>query len=50
MTTLVEHARSMIAATIWADDKILAAADGISEEQYGQLRAQLEHMLGTQRY
>jgi uncharacterized damage-inducible protein DinB len=40
----------MIACTIWADDRILAAADGISDDQYGQLRAQLEHMLGTQRY
>ena len=50
MTTLVDHARSMIACTIWADDRILAAADGISDEQYGQLRAQIEHMLGTQRY
>jgi uncharacterized damage-inducible protein DinB len=50
MTTLVDHARSMIACTIWADDRILAAADGISDEQFGQLRAQFEHMLGTQRY
>lgn len=50
MTTLVNHARSMIAATIWADNRILAAAEGISDEQYGQLRPQFEHMLGTQRY
>jgi uncharacterized damage-inducible protein DinB len=50
MTTLVEHARSMIAATIWADDKLLAAADGISEQQFGELRPQFTHMLGTQRY
>jgi uncharacterized damage-inducible protein DinB len=50
VTTLAEHARSMIAATIWADDKLLAAADGISQEQYGELRAQFSHMLGTQRY
>jgi len=50
MTTLVDHSRSMIAATIWADDRILAAAAGISNEQYAELRAQFEHMLGTQRY
>jgi uncharacterized damage-inducible protein DinB len=50
MTTLAEHARSMIAATVWADGKILAAADGMSAEQYSELRAQFEHMLGTQRY
>ena len=50
MTTLVDHARSMIAATIWADDRIIAAAEGISDEQYAELRAQFEHMLGTQRY
>ncbi len=50
MTTLADHARSMITATIWADDRILAAADGISDEQYAQLRGQFGHMLGTQRY
>lgn len=50
MTTLADHARSMIAATIWADRRILAAAEGISDEQYEQLRSQLEHMLGTQLY
>ena len=50
MTTLVEHARSLIAATIWADDKLLAAAGGVSAEQYGGLSAQFSHMLGTQRY
>jgi len=50
MTTLVDHARSMIACTIWADDRILTAADGITDEQYSQLRAQFEHMLGTRRY
>ena len=50
MTTLVDHARSMIACTIWADDRILTAAGGITDEQYGQLRAQVEHMRGTQRY
>jgi uncharacterized damage-inducible protein DinB len=50
MTTLVEHARALIAFTIWADDRILAAADGISDEQYAQLRSQFEHMLGTRRY
>jgi uncharacterized damage-inducible protein DinB len=50
MTTLVEHARALIAFTIWADDRILAAADGISDEQYARLRGQFEHMLGTRRY
>jgi uncharacterized damage-inducible protein DinB len=50
MTTLADHARSMIASTIWADSRILTAAEGISGEQYAQLRSQLEHMLGTQRY
>jgi uncharacterized damage-inducible protein DinB len=50
MTTLADHARSMIAATIWADDRILAVAEGTSDEQFSQLRPQLEHMLGTQRY
>lgn len=50
MTTLAEHARSLIACTIWADGRILAAADGIDDAQYEELRGQLEHMLGTQRW
>lgn len=48
MTTLVDHARSLIEFTIWADDRILAAAEGLSEEQYSGLRDKFEHMLGTQ--
>ena len=50
MTTLVEHARSLIGCTIWGDERILAAAEGISVEQYDQIRPVLGHMLGTQRY
>ncbi len=50
MTSLAEHTRSLVACTIWADDRILAAADGIDDAQYAGLRAQLEHMLGTQRW
>ena len=50
MTTLVDHARSLMAYTIWADERILTAADGISDEQYAQARAQLSHMLGTQHW
>ena len=50
MTTLADHARSMIASTIWADGRILAAADGVSDEQYAQIRSQFEHMLGTQHF
>ncbi len=48
MTTLVDHARSLIEYTIWADSRILTAAEGISDEQYSRLRPSLEHMLGTQ--
>ncbi len=50
MTTLVEHAQSLNAYTIWADERILAAADGITDEQWQQVRGQFGHMLGTQRY
>ena len=50
MTTLVEHSQSLIAYTIWADERILTAADGISDEQWSQVRMQFGHMLGTQRY
>jgi uncharacterized damage-inducible protein DinB len=50
MTTLADHARSMIASLVWADNRILAAAEGISDEQYAQLRPQFGHMLGTQLY
>lgn len=48
MTTLVDHARSLIEYTIWADSRILTTAEGLSEEQYSGLRHVLEHMLGTQ--
>lgn len=50
MTTLADHARSLIVYTIWADERILAAADGIGDEQYAQIRGQFGHMLGTQRW
>jgi uncharacterized damage-inducible protein DinB len=50
MTTIVEHARSLFAYNAWADDRILATAEGISDAAYADLRGQFEHMLGTQRY
>ncbi|MBI5283573.1 MAG: DinB family protein [Chloroflexi bacterium] len=50
MTALHEHARSMLAYTIWADDRLLAAADGIDDGQYALIAEQLTHMLATQRY
>ncbi len=50
MTALHEHARSMLAYTIWADDRLLAAADGIDDAQYASIAGQFSHMLGTQRY
>ena len=50
MTKLHEHARSMLAYTIWADNRLLAAAEGIDDAQFGQIAGQLSHMLGTQRY
>lgn len=50
MTTLVEHAQSLTAYTIWGDDRLLAAAGGVTDEQWRQIRGQFGHMLGTQRY
>jgi uncharacterized damage-inducible protein DinB len=50
MTTPVEQARSLLAYNAWADDRILAAAEGIADADYAGLRGQFEHMLGTQRY
>ena len=50
MTVLHEHARSMLTYTIWADERLLSAADGIDDAQYDQIADQLTHMLGTQRY
>ena len=44
---LVEHCRSLVAFTAWSDERILRAADGISDEQYEQIRPQLQHILGT---
>lgn len=40
----------MLAYTVWADDRLLAAADGIDDGQYGQIAEPLTHMLATQRY
>jgi uncharacterized damage-inducible protein DinB len=40
----------MIAYTIWADDRLFAAAEGVSDEQWRQVQGQVEHMLGTQRW
>jgi uncharacterized damage-inducible protein DinB len=50
MTTLVDHARSLLAYTIWGDQRILAAADGIAADEWQQVQNQFEHMLGTQRF
>jgi uncharacterized damage-inducible protein DinB len=50
MTTLADNARSLIAYTVWADNRLLKAADGIDQAQFGQLTDQLHHMLGTQLY
>jgi uncharacterized damage-inducible protein DinB len=50
MTTLVDHARSLLAYTIWGDQRILAAADGIAADEWQQVQNQVEHMLGTQRF
>lgn len=50
MTALHEHARSMIAYTVWADNRLLTAAEGIDRTQYHQIATTLTHMLATQRY
>jgi uncharacterized damage-inducible protein DinB len=50
VTALVDHARSLLAYNSWADERILAAAEGISDADYAELRGRFEHMLGTQRY
>ena len=46
MTTLADHARSMIASTIWADDRILTAAEGIGDEE--RVFSDLLHFSGIQ--
>ena len=50
MTALHEHARQMLAYTIWADQRLLAAAEGIDAGQFGEIGPPLTHMLGTQRW
>lgn len=50
MTTLAEQAASMIRYTAWADERLLAAAEGLDDEQYQQICMPLAHMLGTQRW
>ncbi len=47
MTTLSDQSRLLIDFNIWADERILDAAAGLSDEQFGGLRGQLAHMLGT---
>lgn len=50
MTTLAEHTASLVRYTVWADGRLLDAAQGIDDEQYAQIRDQLAHMLGTQHF
>jgi len=48
VTTLAGQARLMIAYNEWADLRIITAAEGLDAAQFDGLRAQFEHMLGTQ--
>ncbi len=50
MTSIVEQARLLLAFNEWANERILSAAEGLTPEQYGELRDQFAHMLGTGRW
>lgn len=50
MTTLSDHARSMIAYNAWANERILAAAEGLPPDAYASIAETLRHALGTQRW
>lgn len=50
MTTLAEHARSMLGYNAWADERILAAAEGLAPDAYASIVETLRHTLGTQRW
>jgi len=47
MTTLADHARSLVAYTVWADARVLDAAGGLDEDGWSQVRGPFAHMLGT---
>jgi len=50
MTTLADHARSMIGYNAWANERILAAAGGLTPDAYAQIADTLRHTLATQRW
>jgi uncharacterized damage-inducible protein DinB len=50
MTTISDHARSIVAYTRWADDRILDAASRLAPDDFAPLAPQLAHMTGTIRW
>jgi uncharacterized damage-inducible protein DinB len=50
MTSLSDHARSMISYNRWANERIFRAAAGLPPEGFAAIRDTLNHTLATQQY
>ena len=48
--SLAEHSRSLVAYTVWANDKVLHATSRLSTEEFVEVRDNLTHLLGTQQF
>ena len=48
MTTAADRSRAEVAYLVWADDRVLGAAQTLDATQWLRVRPQFEHMLGTQ--
>lgn len=50
MSSTVDQARKLIAFNEWANSRVLAAAEKLTQEQYYDIADQFGHMLGAQRF
>ncbi len=48
--SIAEHSRSMVAYTVWANEKVLGAVSRLRESDFADVRDNLTHMLGTQQF
>lgn len=48
--SIAEHSRSLVAYTVWANDKVLDAASRLSPSEFADVRDNLTHLLGTQQF
>lgn len=48
--TMADQARKLIGYNEWANDKLLAACEGLPEAEFAGIASRLQHALGTQVY